>query len=168
MDIPYSTEDLCCICREPYDESTGHDAFRLNCQHAFGRSCINTWARVSIICPVCCLDTFPAELSGWQTSFRALADRTIFVPDPPESTVRSGVMGGLVGVAACFACAVSMVNANTVSPILEAGAAICIPVSVLFASIGLLRGIGLGNDAQSSISYCLTVSACLFLSSFFF
>ncbi|WP_299733057.1 hypothetical protein [uncultured Endozoicomonas sp.] len=77
-------------------------------------------------------------------------------------------MGGLVGVAACFACAVSMVNANTVSPILEAGAAICIPVSVLFASIGLLRGIGLGNDAQSSISYCLTVSACLFLSSFFF
>ena len=71
MNIRYSTEEFCSICYDSYEESSGHDAVRLNCQHAFGRKCIIRWALVSDICPVCGLETIPAE-------FHRLAERTIF------------------------------------------------------------------------------------------
>ena len=71
MNIRYSTEEFCSICYGSYEDSPGHDAVRLNCQHAFGRKCIIRWASVSNICPVCGLETIPAE-------FHRLAERTIF------------------------------------------------------------------------------------------
>ena len=82
MNIRNTTELGCCICLEPYEESTGHDAVRLNCQHAFGRTCINEWAARSTMCPVCGSDTFPAELSGGLNAFRRLARRIVFICNP--------------------------------------------------------------------------------------
>ena len=78
MNVRYSTEDFCCICYDSYEESSGHDAVRLNCLHAFGRKCIIQWALESNICPVCGLETFPAEVRECESVFRRLADRPIF------------------------------------------------------------------------------------------
>ena len=83
MNIRYSTEEFCSICHDSYEESSGHDAVRLNCQHAFGRKCIIRWALVSNICPVCGLETIPAD-------FRRLAERTIFGPTREQ---KSGLLG---------------------------------------------------------------------------
>ena len=80
MNIRYSTEEFCSICYDSYEESPGHDAVRLNCQHAFGRKCIIHWALESNKCPVCGLETIPAELRGRVSLFRRLANRTIFAP----------------------------------------------------------------------------------------
>lgn len=85
MNIRYSTETRCSICLEPYDESQEHEAYRLNCQHAFGRKCINEWAARSNKCPVCGLDTFPAELSGRLSASRGLIQRIIFICSPGGS-----------------------------------------------------------------------------------
>lgn len=82
VNIRYSTETRCSICLEPYDESQEHEAYRLNCQHAFGRKCINEWALRSNKCPVCGLDTFPAELSGRLDALRRLEQRIIFIHHP--------------------------------------------------------------------------------------
>ena len=70
MNIRYSTQEFCSICHDSYEESSGHDAVRLDCQHTFGRKCIIRWALEKNICPVCRLETIPAE-------FRRLANRTI-------------------------------------------------------------------------------------------
>ena len=78
MNVRYSTEEFCSICYDSYEESSGHDAVRLNCQHAFGRKCIIQWALESNICPVCGLETFPAEVRESACVFRRLADRPIF------------------------------------------------------------------------------------------
>ncbi|WP_095211478.1 RING finger domain-containing protein [Endozoicomonas ascidiicola] len=166
MDIPYSTESSCSICYEAYDDSTGHDAFRLNCQHAFGRSCINSWAAKSTLCPLCRLDTFPAELSGGLNSFRRLANRTIFVADPPVSTlVGVGVGLGVGAVAVAVAVTIDAYVAGTFD-ITDDVAAACTLPSLVCAGIGLFRGITLGSDAQITCSYFLSASACLFLSSY--
>ena len=85
MNIHYSTETRCSICLETYDESQEHEAYRLNCQHAFGRKCINEWAARSDKCPVCGLDTFPAELSGRLNASRRLVQRIIFICSPGGS-----------------------------------------------------------------------------------
>ena len=77
MNIRYSTEEFCSICYGSYEDSPGHDAVRLNCQHAFGRKCIIHWASVSNICPVCGLETIPVELRGRESTFCRLANRTI-------------------------------------------------------------------------------------------
>ena len=73
-----STEEFCSICHDSYEESSGHDVVRLNCQHAFGRKCIIHWALENNICPDCGLKTIPAEFSGRESIFRRLANRTIF------------------------------------------------------------------------------------------
>ena len=78
MNIRYSTEEFCSICHDSYEESSGHDAVRLNCQHAFGRKCIIHWALKKNICPVCRLETIPADFPGRESVFRRLANRTIF------------------------------------------------------------------------------------------
>ena len=85
VNVRYSTETRCSICLEPYDEAQEHEAYRLNCQHAFGRKCINEWAERSNKCPVCGLNTFPAELSGRQDASRRLVQRIIFVGHPEGS-----------------------------------------------------------------------------------
>ena len=84
MNIRYSTEEFCSICYDSYEESPGHDAVRLNCQHAFGRKCIVHWALESNKCPVCGLATIPAELRGRERIFRRLENRTIFDPAPEQ------------------------------------------------------------------------------------
>ena len=84
MNIRYSTEEFCSICYGSYEDSPGHDAVRLNCQHAFGRKCIIRWASVRNICPVCGLETIPAEFSGRESIFRRLANRTIFGLTPEQ------------------------------------------------------------------------------------
>ena len=78
MNIRYSTEEFCSICYDSYEESPGHDAVRLDCQHAFGRKCIVSWALAGNTCPVCGLETIPAEFTGRESIFRRLANRTIF------------------------------------------------------------------------------------------
>ena len=77
MNIRYSTEDFCSICYGPYEESSEHDAVRLDCQHAFGRKCIVSWALAGYTCPVCGLETIPEEFTGRKSLFRRLANRTI-------------------------------------------------------------------------------------------
>ena len=77
MNIRNSTEEFCSICYDSYEESPGHDAVSLNCQHAFGRKCIIRWALENNICPVCGLETIPAELRGRESIFCRLANRTI-------------------------------------------------------------------------------------------
>ena len=86
MNIRYSTEDFCSICYGPYEESSEHDAVRLACQHAFGRKCIVSWALEGNICPVCGLETIPAEFTGRESIFRRLANRTIFGLAPEQKT----------------------------------------------------------------------------------
>ena len=78
MNIRYSTEKICAICFGSYDESSEHDAVRLNCLHAFGRKCIIQWALESKICPVCGLETVPAEVREGACVYRRLANRNIF------------------------------------------------------------------------------------------
>ena len=78
MNVRYSTEEFCSICYDSYEESSGHDAVRLNCQHAFGRQCIIQWALKSNICPGCGLETIPTEVRESARSFRRLANRAIF------------------------------------------------------------------------------------------
>ena len=90
MNIRYSTEEFCSICYDFYEESPGHDAVRLNCQHAFGRKCIIRWAMVSNICPVCGLETIPAE-------FHRLAERTIFDPTREQNSGLLGLFVALFG-----------------------------------------------------------------------
>ena len=84
MNVRYSTEEFCSICYDSYEESSGHDAVRLNCQHAFGRKCIIQWALESNICPFCSLETIPAEFRARENVFRRLANRTVFAIDPEQ------------------------------------------------------------------------------------
>ena len=90
MNIRYSTEEFCSICYDSYEDSPGHDAVRLNCQHAFGRKCIIRWASVSNICPVCGLETIPAE-------FHRLAERTIFGLTQEQTSGLLGLFVALYG-----------------------------------------------------------------------
>ena len=92
MNIRYSTEEFCSICHDSYEESSGHDAVRLNCQHAFGRKCIIHWALQNNICPVCRLETIPAKFPGRESVFRRLANRTIFGLTPAQ---KIGLLVGL-------------------------------------------------------------------------
>ena len=85
MNVRYSTEEFCSICYDSYEESSGHDAVRLNCQHAFGRKCIIQWALESNICPYCSLETIPAEFRARESVLRRLANRTVFTFDPAQS-----------------------------------------------------------------------------------
>ena len=84
MNIRSSTEEFCSICYDSYEESSGHDVVRLDCQHAFGRKCIIHWALENNICPDCGLNTIPAEFSDRESIFRRLANRTIFGLTPEQ------------------------------------------------------------------------------------
>ena len=84
MNIRSPIEELCSICFDSYEESSGHDVVRLDCQHAFGRKCIIHWALENNICPDCGLKTIPAEFSGRGSIFRRLANRTIFGLTPEQ------------------------------------------------------------------------------------
>ena len=96
MNIRFSTEEFCSICHGSYEESSGHDAVRLNCQHAFGRKCIMHWALENNICPVCGLETIPAEFSERESIFRRLANRTIFGLTPEQKIeLRAGLFAAL-------------------------------------------------------------------------
>ena len=92
MNIRSSTEEFCSICYDSYEESSGHDVVRLDCQHAFGRKCIIHWALENNICPDCGLKTIPAEFSGRESIFRRLANRTIFGLTPEQ---KFGLLTGL-------------------------------------------------------------------------
>ena len=104
MNIRYSTEEFCSICYDSYEESPGHDAVRLNCQHAFGRKCIVHWALESNKCPVCGLATIPAELRGRERIFRRLENRTIF---DPATEQKMGLFAGLCS-SLCLGCLVAV------------------------------------------------------------
>ncbi len=77
MNTSYTTEQFCSICLETYKESTGHDAVRLGCQHAFGRKCIQTWASQSTKCPTCRSIFSPASLWSDENIPQSLADRLL-------------------------------------------------------------------------------------------
>lgn len=64
MIVNNPTSNSCLICSEVFEKSTGHDAVRLDCQHAFGRSCIKKAALKSVLCPECGEGSIPAELSA--------------------------------------------------------------------------------------------------------
>ena len=75
VNISFTTEQFCSICLETYNESTGHDAVRLGCQHAFGRQCIQAWASQSTKCPTCRSNFSPASLRADKNIPQSLADR---------------------------------------------------------------------------------------------
>lgn len=77
MSTSFTTEQFCSICLETYKESTGHDAVRLGCQHAFGRKCIQTWASQSTKCPACRSIFSPASLWSDENIPQSLADRLV-------------------------------------------------------------------------------------------
>lgn len=171
MNINYSTEDLCSICYEPYGDTEGHDAYRLKCQHAFGRSCIKTWATIDTTCPACRSDIFlPEKRSGGSNKFRRLLDRTIFVPDCPglnRPVPNSIGVGVFYAVHAAIGAAVGAVGATVGVSILAAiGAsagdvAECLDSSsYVFASLGAFRAITVGRKGVVSSSIFLTASAC--------
>ena len=61
MTINYSTNSECAICYQPYGpkgDSDEHDAYRLNCGHAFGRKCVKMWSKQANFCPFCNLKSF--------------------------------------------------------------------------------------------------------------
>ena len=64
MNVNNSTSNSCLICSDAFEKSTGHDAVRLDCQHAFGRRCIKKAALKSALCPECGLGSIPAEISA--------------------------------------------------------------------------------------------------------
>ena len=64
MNVNDVTINSCLICSDVFAKSTGHDAVRLDCQHAFGRKCIKKAALRSTLCPECGLSSIPAELSA--------------------------------------------------------------------------------------------------------
>lgn len=64
MNVINPTSNSCLICSDVFEKSTEHDAVRLDCQHAFGRSCIKKAALKSVLCPECGVGSIPAELSA--------------------------------------------------------------------------------------------------------
>lgn len=169
MNVQYSTEDFCSICYEPYDNSTDHDAFKLQCQHAFGRSCIKTWATKSTTCPMCKLSTFPPELLGGLNSYRRLADRTIFAPDPVE--FRAFFEHEEVGLGCAFLFGFSLGSTLASGIVVISPNPDTVPVSVAIASlitigIGIFRGMALGDEGALTCSYFLGCAAGLAISAF--
>lgn len=170
MNIQYSTEDFCPICYESYNNSTDHDAFKLECQHAFGRSCIKAWATKSTTCPMCGLSTFPPELLGGLNPYRRLADRTILAPDPIEFRMLFDRED--VGVGCVFLVGFSL--GSIVAPsiaIITGTNSDTIAISVTIASLltvgmGIFRGMALGNEGALTCSYFLGCAAGLAMSTF--
>lgn len=169
MDIQYSTEDFCSICYEPYSNSTDHDAFKLECQHAFGRSCIKTWATKSITCPMCGLSTFPPELLGGLNPYRRLADRTILAPDPIEFRMLFDREEVGLGCAFLFGFSLGSIAASIIAIIATNSDAVAVSVtisSLLSVSMGVFRGMALGNEGALTCSYFLGCAAGLAISTF--
>ena len=158
MNIRYSTEEFCSICHDSYEESSGHDAVRLDCQHAFGRKCIIHWALKKNICPVCCLETIPEEFSGGESVFRRLANRTIFGLAPEQKIgLLIGLFTGLfLGFWISVDCDIHPASGNGVNDLFFYAAAAAIistfnvglyPSISHFCSIYLGIAIGLGLSA---------------------
>ena len=158
MNIRYSTQEFCSICHDSYEESSGHDAVRLDCQHAFGRKCIIHWALKKNICPVCRLETIPAEFSGGESVFRRLANRTISGLAPRQKIgLLIGLFVGLsLGLWISVDCDLHSTSGNGVGKLLFYAAAAAIistfdvapyPSISGFCSIYLGKAIGLGLSA---------------------
>ena len=170
MNIQYSTEDFCSICYEPYNNSTDHDAFKLQCQHAFGRSCIKTWATKNITCPMCGLSTFPPELLGGLNPYRRLADRTILAPDPIEFRMLFDREEVGLGCAFLFGFSLGFslgsIEASIIGTNSDTVAVSVTIASLLSVSIGVFRGMALGNEGALTCSYFLGCAAGLAISTF--
>ena len=91
MNASFTTEQFCSICLETYKESTGHDAVRLGCQHAFGRKCIQAWASQSTTCPTCRSNFSPASLRADENIPQSLADRLVVTLCENRSAVYFGL-----------------------------------------------------------------------------
>ena len=100
VNIPFTTELSCSICLEPYKELTQHDAVRLNCQHAFGRKCIQTWASQSTKCPTCRSNFSPESLWADENILQRLSHRGIGALCE-DSGVWSGLSLSLI-LCSCF------------------------------------------------------------------
>ncbi len=96
MNTSFTTEQFCSICLETYKESTGHDAVRLGCQHAFGRKCIQTWASQSTKCPACRSIFSPASLWSDENIPQSLADRLVATLREKRSALYSGLRIGFI------------------------------------------------------------------------
>ena len=134
MNIRYSTEEFCSICHDSYEESSGHDAVRLNCQHAFGRKCIIHWALENNTCPVCRLETIPAKLRGRESIFRRLENRTIFglAPEYNFFVLLVGLLVIAAVAAICGACYIGLDHPLTLNfRLISQGAIIGLVLSVL-------------------------------------
>ena len=132
MNVRYSTEELCSICYDSYEESSGHDAVRLNCQHAFGRKCIIQWALESNICPFCSLETIPAEFRARENVFRRLANRTVFAIEPEH---RFDFAVGLL-LALCMGCMLNVIYQVNPDAPFGNGVAVLLFDAVVAASCG--------------------------------
>ena len=167
MNIRYSTEEFCSICHDSYKESSGHDAVRLDCQHAFGRKCIIHWALEKNRCPVCRLETIPAGFPERESVFRRLANRTIFGLAPEQKIeLLAGLFHGLLlGLVVSVDCDIHPASGNGVNSLLFNAAAAAIssafaaiisafnvdlyPSISIFCLIYLGLAIGLGLSALS-------------------
>lgn len=98
VNISFTTEQLCSICLEAYNESTGHDAVRLGCQHAFGRKCVQAWASQSTTCPACRSNFLPESLRADESIPQSLADRLVVTLREQRSALYVGLIFSLIAV----------------------------------------------------------------------
>ena len=153
MNVPFTTEQFCSICLEPYKESTRHDAVRIGCQHAFGRKCIQTWALESTKCPTCRSNFSPASLRADENTPLRLVERPVVTLREEKSAVYFGL---LVGLIACSCITV---------PIISLGAGAIDDLIILFF-IGRLAGIYsiCGNSDPWNCYFFATLAICFLLS----
>jgi len=51
-DLEYDTDDMCCICFEPFGNETVEQC-TMTCKNTFHRECIHLWLSKSDNCPLC-------------------------------------------------------------------------------------------------------------------
>ena len=154
MNIPFTTEQFCSICLEPYKESNRHDAVRLGCQHAFGRKCIQAWASQSTMCPTCRSNFSPEALRADENTPLRLSERPVVTLHEKKIAAFSGLIVGLI---ACSCVIIPII-------ILGADAAIDGLIILFFAS--LLAGLYSFCENHNPVNryFFATLAICFLLS----